>query len=199
MSLDGVVVDLRYLNAVLTGNYIDSNADGIPSVGDAILYNCTVTNQSNCNITNVSTLGGNLTLGGPISSLMPGVTDSTTFFNSYTLTQNDINVGYVSKYTTIKGTAGGISNYTNVAVSKINYFNLTDGVKLVAFIDTNGNGIQDSGEANLLMRLIMTEPYIILQLIILVICMKPIMLILMILDLVSIQITPIITALQHLQ
>lgn len=141
-------VDLRYLNVYLVGNYIDSNSDGIPSVGDAILYNCTVTNESNCLITNVGTLGGNLTLGGPIPSLAAGVTDNTTLTASYTITQTDINTGYVSKNTTIKGTAGSISQYTNNYVYVFNNLNQTNGIKLVAFIDTNNNGIQDAGEAD---------------------------------------------------
>lgn len=143
-----LIVDLRYLNAYLTGNYVDSNSDGIPSPGDAILYNCTVSNESNCAITNVNAFGGNITLGGPIASLSIGMTDSSTLTNSYTITQNDINLGYVSKFTTIRGTAGSFSNLTNIAVSATNYLNQSNGMKLVAFIDVNGNGIQDPNEGN---------------------------------------------------
>lgn len=147
-SPSSLIVDLRYLNAYLIGYYVDSNSDGIPSPGDAILYNCTVSNESNCAITNVNTLGGNISLGGPIASLPAGMTDSSTFTTSYTITQNDINLGYISKFTTIRGTAGSFSNLTNVAVSATNYLNQSNGIKLVAFIDVNGNGIQDPSEGN---------------------------------------------------
>jgi hypothetical protein len=148
ISAASAPLEFRYLNVYLTGDYVDTNADNIPSVGDSIVYHCTVTNESNCALTNVTTQGGNLMLGSPIATLDPGVTDSTTLTSTYIITQTDINAGYVSKSTTIRGTAGSISLYTNVFVSKINYFNQTNGMKLVAFIDSNGNGIQDENEPN---------------------------------------------------
>ncbi len=142
------IIDLRYLNGALVGTYVDTNTDGIPSVGDTILYQCTVTNESDCTLTNVTSFNGNIVLGGPIPSLASGATDNTTFTASYSITQNDINTGIISRNSTLKGTGGTISIYTNSSVRTVNYLNQTNGIKLVAFIDTNSNGIQDVGEAD---------------------------------------------------
>ncbi len=140
-------LDFRYLSAYLFGDYTDTNADGIPSAGDVIVYRATVTNESSCAMTNVGTNGGNILLGGPIPSLAAGATNSTTLTLNYTITQANINAGFVAKYTTIRGTAGSIPlASTSVAVSSIKYFNQNDGIKMVAFVDVNGNGIQDANE-----------------------------------------------------
>lgn len=144
-----VYVDMRYLNVSMVGNYTDTNTDGNPSVGDVIHYSFNVTNNSGCTMTNIRRISGSLPAVGIITSLAAGATDSTTMSYNYTLTQADINAGKVTKTITIGGTAGVIGQQTYVNLTYTNNFNTSDGIKLVAFVDTNGNGIQDPDEATL--------------------------------------------------
>ncbi len=63
-------------------------------VGDKITYAFTVTNTGNVTLTNVTVTDPKVTVvGGPIASLAPGASNSTTFTATYTLTQADINTG----------------------------------------------------------------------------------------------------------
>jgi len=147
-SPSSAIVDFRYLLGTLQGTYADTNADGIVSVGDVITYHCSVTNQSSCVITNIHNSPTNqINLGGPIASLAPGATNNTTLTATHTILQTDINLGYVNKYTSLVGTAGSVSSSIYSTLSTRNNFNLTNGIRLLAFIDTNGNGIKDDSEA----------------------------------------------------
>lgn len=144
-----IYVDLRYLNVSMVGTYNDTNSDGFPSVGDVIHYSFNVTNNSSCTMTNIRRINGALPAVGIIASLAAGATDNSTLSYNYTLTQADINAGKVTKSITIGGTAGTTTQQTYVNLSYTNNFNTTDGIKLVAFVDTNANGIQDPNEATL--------------------------------------------------
>lgn len=144
-----IYVDLRYLNVSMVGTYNDTNSDGFPSVGDVIHYSFNVTNNSSCTITNIRRISGVLPAVGIIASLAAGATDNTTLSYNYTLTQADINAGKVTKSIMIGGTAGTTTQQTYVNLSYTNNFNTTDGIKLVAFVDTNANGIQDPNEPDL--------------------------------------------------
>ncbi|MEI2806544.1 SdrD B-like domain-containing protein [Albidovulum sp.] len=78
-----------------------------PVPGDTISYAFTVRNSGNVTLTNVTltdTLPGIVISGGPIASLTPGATDSTTFTALYTLTQADIDAGQVVNQATASGT-----------------------------------------------------------------------------------------------
>ncbi|WP_181161667.1 gliding motility-associated C-terminal domain-containing protein, partial [Flavobacterium sp. GSA192] len=76
--------------------YVDSNQDGKTNVGDVVTYNFVITNTGNVTLTNITVTDNNAVVsGGPIASLAPGATDTTTFSASHTITQNDINTGYV--------------------------------------------------------------------------------------------------------
>ena len=78
-----------------------ADASGVTSpaqVGQTISYSFTVTNTGNVTLTNVTLaelLPGATVTGGPIASLDPGQSDSTTFHASYQLTQADIDAGEV--------------------------------------------------------------------------------------------------------
>ncbi|WP_201296312.1 SprB repeat-containing protein, partial [Flavobacterium sp. 9R] len=78
------------------GNYVDSNNDGITNVGDIVSYNFVIKNTGNVTLTNVTVTDNNaIVTGGPIATLAVGATDSTTFSASHTITQDDINAGFV--------------------------------------------------------------------------------------------------------
>ncbi|MGL2988583.1 DUF7507 domain-containing protein, partial [Flavobacterium sp. RSSA_27] len=78
------------------GVYVDSNNDGITNVGDVVSYNFVIKNTGNVTLTNVTVTDNNAVVtGGPIATLAVGATDSTTFSASHTITQDDINKGFV--------------------------------------------------------------------------------------------------------
>ena len=77
---------------------------GSAQAGDTISYSFSVTNIGNVILTNISITDPLVTVsGGPIVSLAPGQSDSTTFTASYTLIQADIDVGKVDNLATASG------------------------------------------------------------------------------------------------
>ncbi|NHM06653.1 T9SS type A sorting domain-containing protein [Flavobacterium sp. CYK-4] len=143
-----IMIRIGYLSAALTGTYVDYNGDGIANVGDVINYDITVSNLSSCGLTDVvaSSTGLNVT-GNPIS-LAAGAADTTTFSATYPLTQNDINNGFVYKSITATGTGGGSVGTVSASAATTTALNTADGIKLVAFLDANSNGIKDASEQN---------------------------------------------------
>ncbi len=80
---------------------IDSNG---PDAGDTVSYTFSVTNNGNVALTNVQVNDPLVTVtGGPIASLAPSTTNSTTFTASYTLTQADVDTGGVNNQATASG------------------------------------------------------------------------------------------------
>jgi uncharacterized repeat protein (TIGR01451 family) len=86
----------------------DTSGLSNPAVaGDVIVYDFTATNTGNVTLTNVRVtdpLVGIVLTGGPIASLAPGATDSTTFSATYTLTQADVDAGQVINTADVFGT-----------------------------------------------------------------------------------------------
>ena len=77
-------------------NLDEAGPDNRVDEGDTITYTFTVKNSGNVTLTNISltSLTPGLTIsGGPIASLEPGESDSTTFTASYTLSQEVIDQG----------------------------------------------------------------------------------------------------------
>lgn len=133
----------------MLGTYSDFNSDGFTNVGDIISYQITVTNTS-CDlpITDISIENNTLNLsGGPLVSLAPLTSDSTTFTANYVLTQEDINAATVTNTIVVHGTLDGNAILNDFAVA--NSLSLSDGIKLNAFLDSNNNGIQDGAEQNI--------------------------------------------------
>ncbi|UUC43865.1 DUF7507 domain-containing protein [Flavobacterium cerinum] len=88
------------------GTYQDTNGDGVVNAGDTIAYTFTVSNTGNVTITNITISDPIVTVtGGPLSSLEPGMTNSTTFTAMYTITQADIDEGAVYNLAFVEGTA----------------------------------------------------------------------------------------------
>ena len=77
-----------------------------PAAGDPVTYAFTVINTGNTTLTDI-TLDDplpNLTLTpGPMATLAPGASDSTTFIGSYAINQADINSGLVENQATVTG------------------------------------------------------------------------------------------------
>jgi len=85
----------------------DTDQNGRPDAGELLHYTFTVTNTGNVTLTNVrvsDAVAGVTVVGGPLTSLAPGISDATTFTASYTLTQADIDAGLFSNMATATGT-----------------------------------------------------------------------------------------------
>jgi len=107
---------------VKVGSYDDLNDDGdcISAVGDTIAYTFTVTNTGSVTLTNVLVTDPLVTMvGGPIASLAPGATDTTSYTASYSITQQDIDAGQFTNQATASATAPDASIVTDVSGTSI--------------------------------------------------------------------------------
>jgi LPXTG-site transpeptidase (sortase) family protein len=78
----------------------DDRAD----VGDQIVYTFTVTNTGNVTLSNLIITDPQVTVaGGPLSSLAPGASNTTTFTGTYTLTLDDLNSGGFTNTASVSG------------------------------------------------------------------------------------------------
>jgi len=74
------------------------------SVGDVLTYTFTVTNTGNVTLANVTVTDPSATVtGGPLATLAPGESDSSTFTATHTVTQADINAGSYANTATGSG------------------------------------------------------------------------------------------------
>lgn len=131
----------------MESQYVDFNNDGFTNVGDIISYQITVTNNSCVPITDITLLNENLIIEGEtIPSLEPGISDNTTFSAISIITQQDINAGLIFDWMAVFAYASGVEIANDFGIST--QLNLNDGIKFNAFIDLNGNNIQDVNEVN---------------------------------------------------
>ncbi|MES2411505.1 MAG: Calx-beta domain-containing protein [Bacteroidota bacterium] len=144
--------------ATYTPTYSDYNGDGYTSVGDIISFQFNITNSGNAPITNISPdyMYGITVSGGPIATLNPGQTDSTTFSTIHIITQDDINFGFFTDPSPISQGIEVSFDGTYYAATTTGWaeatsgvtLSISDGIRLKAFVDTNANGIQDVNEVN---------------------------------------------------
>ncbi len=135
------------LTLTYTRTYQDFNGDGYVSVGDVFNVTFTLGNIGIFPITNIEPdlyMSNNLVFtGGPIVSLAPGASDSTTFTAQIIITQDIINNGSASF------TPRFFGYYNSNLVDKVidsSFIVSRDGIKLIAFIDSNNNGIKEAIE-----------------------------------------------------
>ncbi|TXI05581.1 MAG: DUF11 domain-containing protein [Pseudorhodobacter sp.] len=140
------------ISLVKTGTLADTNGNGRDDAGDIITYAFTVTNTGNVTLTGVTlsdtSFPGLVVSGGPIASLAPGQSNSTTFSASFTLTDAAMNGAYadpadpatVQNAATVTGTYQGPlgpvtvqgSDEVNVAITP------EPGVTISKSADTSG-------------------------------------------------------------
>ncbi|MCB0452471.1 MAG: gliding motility-associated C-terminal domain-containing protein, partial [Aequorivita sp.] len=83
----------------------DENGNGCADVGETIVYSFSVKNIGNVALTNVIVTDPLIAVvGGPIS-LAAGQEDGTTFTAVYTVTQTDVDTGFIENQATAEGTA----------------------------------------------------------------------------------------------
>lgn len=94
--------------ALVKTSSLDLSSDGIATPGDIITYTFTVTNTGNVTLLNIGVSDPLVAVsGGPLASLAPGASDSTSFTAAYALTQSDINAGNVTNQATATGSPPG--------------------------------------------------------------------------------------------
>jgi hypothetical protein len=86
-----VVLNAPTIELLKSSTFNDESGDGFAQLGETITYAFSVQNTGNVTLTNVVVTDPTVTMsGGPIASLAPGATDTTTFTASYTLTAPDL-------------------------------------------------------------------------------------------------------------
>ena len=86
----------------------DTNGNNITDITDIINYAFTVTNTGNVTLTNITLTDINASVvGGPITSLAPGASDSATFNATHEVTLADMTAGQVVNQATATGTPPG--------------------------------------------------------------------------------------------
>lgn len=104
---------------------VDTGPDGIANVGDAIDYTFTVTNTGNVSLTNITITDPIVTvMGGPITALSVGTTDTTTFTARYVLTQADLNQESVTNSASATAEAPNMGTVTAVSDDPTNATNI---------------------------------------------------------------------------
>ena len=134
-----------------TSTYVDFNGDGFTNVGDVINYAFTVNNSyPNTSIDNINITSSNCIISGTtIPTLAANATYYSSFTGTHTITQSEINSGLVVMNASGTGyiTGGPVgSMQITSTVSKDTVLPISDGIRLIAFIDTNANNIKDAGE-----------------------------------------------------
>ncbi len=158
------------ISVVKTGTFQDGNANGRPDAGETVRYNIVITNTGNATLTNlqINDPGTTIVSGTPIPDLNPG--DSHTVVVDQTITQTDIDNGYIQNQATITYTTPSGDTYTNDSDDPNDGTN-ADGAdtepdndpddptviplqrnsslsveKTDTYVDANGNGVVDAGD-----------------------------------------------------
>jgi uncharacterized repeat protein (TIGR01451 family) len=142
------------LTGSFTPTYVDYNSDGITNVGDLINYEVAVTNTSNsCTMNDVEIYNGvgpqnGITYinNGLIATFSAGASDTSSLNFYRVLEQSDINNGNVQRVDFI-GASNPLFLTSNAIFTDLS-LNITNGIKLNAFLDNNNNGVQDNNEPN---------------------------------------------------
>ena len=138
---------------------VDDGGDGSVDAGDAINYTFTVTNTGNVTLTNITLTDPNATVsGGPITSLPPQNSDTTTFTAQHILTQAEIDSGSFENQATVSGTPPNGVAVTDNSDDPANPAGEDDptvtplastpsiAVEKVSSVDDGGDGSVDAGD-----------------------------------------------------
>ncbi|MBV5282124.1 MAG: HYR domain-containing protein, partial [Paludibacter sp.] len=149
-----VTIGTSCISIIKTGTVVDTNNDGVKgNAGDHINYTFTVSNTGSVTLTNVTVTDPKVTVsGGPLSSLLAGAVDNSTFTAAYVITAADVTAGSVSNQATASGkdpnnntvsdlsddlsNTGDNPTITPVAGGSISI------IKTGTVVDTNGDGVK---------------------------------------------------------
>nr|WP_274709257.1 hypothetical protein [Nitratireductor luteus] len=131
------------------GEISDDNGNGALDAGETLTYTFAVTNTGTVTLTNVTLDDPGVTVsGGPIASLAPGETDSTTYTATYTVTQADVDNGVYPNTATVRGTGPSATPVSaqDSATIPADAAGKLQLEKTGIYVDANGNGIPDAGD-----------------------------------------------------
>ena len=135
------------LSLLKTGVFNDGG-DGKADVGDTIAYKFSVSNAGNVSVNNVSISDPLVTVnGGPLTVLLPGSTDSSTFTAIYALTQADIDAGQVANVATVNGidpSGNPLTALDGVTMPLVSTTSLT--LDKAGTLNDGGDGRADAGD-----------------------------------------------------
>ncbi len=146
------------MTLVKSAGVLDDRDRNGADVGDILTFDFQINNSGNQTLTNITVSDAKATVtGGPLASLAPQTTDSTTFKATYVLTQADVDTGNMSNTALVQGnpptgppvtdTSGTSSTNdtpTDTAVSRAPALTLVK--TATAINDRDGNGT-DAGDA----------------------------------------------------
>lgn len=156
-----IVVQVPAIKIIKQGSFNDTNADGFPQAGETITYNFSVSNTGSMPLTNITVTDPLVAVtGGPLATLNPGATNSTTFTAIYTITQADIDAGSVNNQALVNATPSvgqpisGLSDSNDPTLPGDNDPTVTtlpqnpafELFKEGAYQDANGDGIVNAGD-----------------------------------------------------
>ena len=137
----------------------DGNGNGVNDVGDVIHYSFAVSNGGNVTLTNVAVSDPLVKVaGGPLASLAPGATDTTTFTASYIITDADARAGRITNQAIASATTPAGASITDLSdnvspdendptVTPVTVLPAIALVKTVdAIVNSNGNALTDAGD-----------------------------------------------------
>ncbi|MDN3725349.1 gliding motility-associated C-terminal domain-containing protein [Aequorivita sp. SDUM287046] len=157
---DPTIIDLCQNPAIAlikTGIVEDTNGNGCADVDETITYTFTVLNLGNVTLSDVAITDPLVTVnGGPIT-MAPGTSDGTTFTASYTITQADIDAGFVENQATVTGTDPSGNTVSDLSddnseleddptITELCQNPAIALIKVGVPSDENGNGCADLGE-----------------------------------------------------
>ncbi|MCF6131202.1 T9SS type A sorting domain-containing protein [Flavobacterium wongokense] len=147
-TTSATITVVNSLSTGITATYQDLNGDGVTNVGDVINYTYSITNHAASAVTNISITSADVNINGgpPIASLNSNATNSSTYTGVHPITQQDINNGSVVVAIQTNGTLSG--NPISITTTNTRNLNISNGIKLNAFLDYNSNGTQETGEPN---------------------------------------------------
>jgi uncharacterized repeat protein (TIGR01451 family)/gliding motility-associated-like protein len=149
---------LPSIGLIKTSTFNDENSDGFAQDGETISYVFTVKNTGTVTLTNITIQDPLVSVqGGPLASLAPGQTNSTTFTATYVITQADIILGFFVNQATVFGFdpgSNGVSDLSddqtvlkdNPTVTPLARKELFALIKTGAFRENDGDGISEAGE-----------------------------------------------------
>jgi uncharacterized repeat protein (TIGR01451 family) len=147
-STTATITVVNSLANVITATYQDLNADGVTNIGDVINYTYSITNHAASAISNISITSTDVNINGgpPIPLLNPSSNNNSTYTGVHVITQQDINSGFVVVAIQTNGTLSG--SPLSITTTNTRNLNISNGIKLNAFLDYNSNGTQENGEPN---------------------------------------------------
>ncbi|MFK8012039.1 MAG: hypothetical protein AB8B80_08380, partial [Marinicellaceae bacterium] len=145
-------VPVADISLVKTGEFIDTNMDGLAQKDEVINYTFVVKNTGSLTLNTVTVDDPLMPVSGNLATLDVSATDNSTFTGTYVLTQDDVDDGFVSNRATVNAldpmmnAVNSDSNNGDFLITNLPTAASMDLIKTGQFIDTNMDGFAQEGE-----------------------------------------------------